>query len=400
MDDYINSIGGAESTEVAYRQDLKAFKSWCVDNDLAPLNAAYDTLNRFFSYEKSKGLATKTRVRRQGTLKRFHEYLVRAGVLRESPMADSRVVPLPKEDPGGDSRYLELEQLRRLIAEAEGRGYDWLAIVVLMGIHGLQPSEVSALRIRDLSERRGKRMLRIPGRKRGEWTPLVSITARVLDHLVDGRAPDSPLVPNDAGNAITYSNIRYRLRQLADAAGIEPAPDSRALRNTAAALAFSRAVPMDQIQDLLGSESLSHVWKFPEQVREYHYQHAAEAVAHTVLGGGQLDEAERLLMDNAVHPAIPTMAAGAAMEHALRQWVREKDVPLPTEEMRMKLSTYGAALRGAGELSNSDVQSLTPIMEARDHAAHGWYELITPGVAHRTIQEVRRILGRHNRPMP
>lgn len=216
-----------------------------------------------------------------------------------------------------------------MIAAARERGPDSFVTICLMGIHALQPAELTGLRVEHVQQRQDRPMLVIPDRERGTWTPLVPPTISAVEQLSAGRPLDAPLLTNDEGRAMTCSDLRYRVRQAAQAVGLNPVPTPRVLRTTAGALAMSRGIPIGQLQDLLGVEGINHIWKFAAQVKPYQYEHAAEAVAHLVIERGHLIEAKRLLLGNDVHPAVAVMTAGAAMEFALREWAREKGVRGP-----------------------------------------------------------------------
>lgn len=399
MEDYLASLTRRPSTKQAYENDLMAFYSWCEVNDVDAADPSALTINWYLAEEQARGLADTTTYRRRGTLERFFRFLVQAGIRSDSPFDDDRIAPRMERDRTVNTEFVPIEKVRALIQSARERGPVSHAAVCLMAIHGLKASEVCSLRVEDVQERRGRTVIAIRNRKRGDWTPLIEPTSNAVSSILEHRPSRGPLLTNDEGRALTYSNLRYRIRQVAEAAALESVPNPAGLRNTAAALAMGRGVPVQQVLDLLGTLSDRHLWNLAEQVRPHYYAHAAEAVATTVLDLGHLDEAERLLMDNDVHPAVPLMAAGAAMESALREWTREEEVSIRNER-KASLASYGAALKGAGFVKESFVQTLVTITEARDDAAHGWFDRVTPGKAQRIIDTVRHLLESHDRPIP
>lgn len=212
VENYVNSRSVAESTRQAYRNDLRHFRDWCITNDLAPSNTGTLVINRFLAHEQSRGVSTGTRLRRWGTLKRFFEYLVEAGELRKSPMDDPRAASRPQHNRTENTRYMSVDDLRAMIAAARERGPNSFAAVCLMGIHALQPAELTRLRVEHIQQRQGRPVLVIPDRERGTWTPLVLPTISAVEQLSAGRPVDAPLLTNDEGRAMTYSNLRYRVR--------------------------------------------------------------------------------------------------------------------------------------------------------------------------------------------
>ncbi len=87
-----------------------------------------------------------------------------------------------------------------------------------------------------------------------------------------------------------------------------------------------------------------------------------------------LDQANKLLDYNKVHPAAPTVLIGAALEEFLRNWVEEADLGL--NGRKPSLSSYADALKSENLITKQDLKDITSWGGLRNHAAHGeWDEV-------------------------
>ncbi|UTB32034.1 MAG: hypothetical protein NKF70_11095 [Methanobacterium sp. ERen5] len=87
-----------------------------------------------------------------------------------------------------------------------------------------------------------------------------------------------------------------------------------------------------------------------------------------------LDQANKLLNDNKVHPAAPTVIIGASLEEFLRNWVEETELCLINKNP--SIDSYGKVLKENDLISKQDMKDITSWGGLRNHAAHGqWNEV-------------------------
>lgn len=113
----------------------------------------------------------------------------------------------------------------------------------------------------------------------------------------------------------------------------------------------------------------------------------ARAVASTDL----MEQVRTLNDDNSVHPAAPTVLAGAALEVALRSAVDELGLVL---KERPSISSYARALRADGFLSAQDIKDVEQMGGIRNAAAHGRFDDISRERAGLLEQQVNLFLRR------
>lgn len=113
----------------------------------------------------------------------------------------------------------------------------------------------------------------------------------------------------------------------------------------------------------------------------------ARGVASTDL----MEQVRSLNDDPSVHPAAPSVLAGAALEIALRSAVDEVGLVLSE---RPSISAYARALRADGFLSTQDVKDVEQIGGVRNTAAHGHFEELSRERAGLLEQQVNLFLRR------
>lgn len=279
----------SDATYDAYRDDLNLW--WTLisqdlqrDPDLDDLNP--QTIKRALATMYDQGRAASSRRRILATLRGLCRYLVIEGILDtdptagiQSPMAGRRL-PVAFEDP----------QMERLLNTAWQRDPKQrppaplldVAILMLLSAAGLRASEAAELSLGGYSraerwiqpaappeatQEEDEPLLRVIGKGDKERAvPLDPGVADVLDTYLDWRAEktdehtaDSPFLVRPGGSALTRYVVSYRVDRMYARAGIlKPAGEaSHALRHTYAISMLNMGVPINDIQALLGHESVA-----------------------------------------------------------------------------------------------------------------------------------------------
>jgi len=279
----------SDATYDAYRDDLNLW--WTLishdvqrDPDLDDLNPA--TIKRALASMHAQGRAASSRRRILTTLRGLCRYLVLEGKLDadptvgiQSPVAGRRL-PVAFEDPQMD-RLLNTAVQRDPKQRPPAPVLD-VAILMLLSAAGLRASEAAGLNLGGYSRaprwiqpmnevdeptQDDEPLLRVIGKGDKERAvPLDPGVADVLDDYLDWRADktdahqaDSPFLVRPSGSALTRYVISYRVDRMYARAGIlKPAGEaSHALRHTYAISMLNMGVPINDIQALLGHESVA-----------------------------------------------------------------------------------------------------------------------------------------------
>jgi len=85
-----------------------------------------------------------------------------------------------------------------------------------------------------------------------------------------------------------------------------------------------------------------------------------------------LEQANKLLSNNKVHPAAPAVIIGASLEEFLRTWLEEEDFDLTT--IKNSLDAYAQELRKKELIKKQDLKDITSWGGTRNDAAHGHFD--------------------------
>jgi hypothetical protein len=88
-----------------------------------------------------------------------------------------------------------------------------------------------------------------------------------------------------------------------------------------------------------------------------------------------LIQAQKLLNDDAVHPAVPAVIIGASLEEFLRNWLQDVGFDLTT--IKNTLDPYAQELRKMNLISVQDMKEITGWGGIRNDAAHGHWDKVS-----------------------
>jgi len=243
----------------AYRRDLADFTAFLEQRIGRPPRAeavGEEEVRAYLTALTRRGLAARTVARRLATLKSFHRYLRRRGVVGVELGPDLKGPRLPKRLPGTLSEEDVAVVLDGLDWDVEPRGLRDRAVLELFYSTGIRLSELVGLRVKDLHpggiltvRGKGGKDRRIPVGKRA----LDAIRAYVAGSPA---APADPLFPGRKGalSPRTVQRLVARhLRRVARRSRLSP----HLLRHSFATHLLDRGAELRAVQELLGHASLS-----------------------------------------------------------------------------------------------------------------------------------------------
>lgn len=220
-------------------------------------------------------LAPKSLANVLGVLRRALTFAVRAGLVERNVAAREYIDPIrvPRSDP----RVLTADEVRRILAAAEGH---WLeGLIVTAAGTGLRQGELLGLAWEDVDLDAGRlEVHRALVRRNGRYirddlkterserrVPLApSVVAALRAHrarlIAANFAPiaTGPVFPSLRGQPLSSGWVTHQFYALCEAAGVKRAP-FKALRATFASRLHDAGVPERRIQDLLGHKPDSKV---------------------------------------------------------------------------------------------------------------------------------------------
>lgn len=220
---------------------------------------------------EARPLGGATIRRKLAALSSLFEYLCNAHAVPTNPV---KGVARPRsEGYEGKTPALSDAQVRHLLAAPKGdslKARRDRAILSTLFYHALRRAELCALRVRDMTERRGVRHFRVHGKgEKLRYVPIHPATAEAIAEYLEaaghGERPSSPLfrpvranVIQDLDGALQPSGVYRMMKRYAKRAGITVERfGPHAARATAATNALDQGADIAKVQEWLGHAHVS-----------------------------------------------------------------------------------------------------------------------------------------------
>ena len=256
--------GVGHHTLRAYAQDLRTFARFTKKHHLTDPLSKDDILAYHRHLRDVLDAKPATIERRLVTLKSYFAWRVDRNSALPSPFADVRIsVRIPKRLP----RPIDRDTLKAVLhvdtGPASARAADQeitVLMIKLLIVTGLRISELTNLKIRDVSADASQMIVRGKGNKeRIVFVPNKELQDAFRQYCID-RAKhgslNSPLFLNAVGRRLRSQTFRKRLRVLSQSLGITPHLTPHRFRHSAATLLVEEGTDIRMVQALLGHASL------------------------------------------------------------------------------------------------------------------------------------------------
>ncbi|MCX7814132.1 MAG: site-specific tyrosine recombinase XerD [Tepidimonas ignava] len=281
--------GLAARTLAAYRSDLKGLAGWLARRGQRLLAADAADVQAYMAARLPGSRATSSN-RRLSAFKRFYRWALREGLIERDPTLPLLAARTPLRVP----KTLTEAQVEALLAAPDVTtplGLRDRAMLELMYASGLRVSELTALRLHELSL--ADQVLRVTGKGAKErLVPFGDVAADWLRRylgearpaLLAGRVSDDLFVTQRHGAAMTREMFWHVVKRHARAAGIQAPLSPHTLRHAFATHLLNHGADLRAVQLLLGHADIAtttiytHVAR--ERLRQLHARH------HPRGGGG------------------------------------------------------------------------------------------------------------------
>ncbi len=278
--------GAARNTLAAYRADLLDVAASLP----SPLAAADEAgLRRYLVGLSEAGFSPRTAARRLSALRHFFRHLLRDGVRADDP-TERLDAPRARR---GLPKYLAEAEIVALLAAVSSlsppRAAMMRTALEMLYATGLRIGELLALPAAAL--RSDAMLLMVRGKGGKERVVPLSDAARAAAAQLPAREPPSPwLFPGrEPGQALTRQGFALLLKQVALAAGLDPARVSpHVLRHSFASHMLARGADLRSLQLLLGHVDISttQIYTHVEKGRLAAVLQAHHPLARRPGGGG------------------------------------------------------------------------------------------------------------------
>jgi len=265
--------GLSDNTLMAYRSDLNG-----VAKALNKLGESLQTASRqdllmYLAQRAQQGAHARTTARLLSSIRRFYQYQIREGYLKDDPSAQ---IDAPKVSPALPKLLTE-DEVDDLLGAPDcdkTLGLRDRTMLELLYASGLRVSELISLEMSQINVQQG--IVRVMGK--GGKERLVPLGEEALDWLetflrqargdiIKGRAVDA-LFPTNRGAAMTRQAFWQLIKRYAKQAGIQKELSPHTLRHAFATHLINHGADLRVVQLLLGHSNLSTTQIYTHVARE------------------------------------------------------------------------------------------------------------------------------------
>jgi len=220
-------------------------------------------IREFLAYLYGQNYTKSTTARKLATLRSFYKFLIKKGLVTQSPLAQIRTPKQEKRLP----KCLDLEQVQKLLdapGDADLLSARDKAMLEVLYSSGIRVSELVELKMSDLDVNEG--VIRVVGKGRKErLTPIGSQAIKALQKYFDFRNADprfkiegdNRVFLNKHGESLSTRSVRRKLDKYLVQAGLDPGISPHTLRHSFATHLLNNGADLRSVQELLGHQSLS-----------------------------------------------------------------------------------------------------------------------------------------------
>jgi integrase len=341
----------------------------------------------------------------QRSLRAYFTWLEQSGFIVRSPLAHVRD---DKQDRGRPPKHISPEDLRKMLdASTTDRNWSFLAI---MAFSSLRISELIACNVEDFESRDGVHILHFKpsgggeARRRPNFTVLADEVAEVLSRQI-GERRRGPLFLSRQGSRMTRPSASNSVfLQTAERAGLSYPVRPEMVTNCLPVAALKRGFSYRGMVRAIGVPDR----RFSERWIGFTDGGPAEDNASLRLArlvfdppdsaASMLMHVESILNETDLPDAFAAMTACAVFERHLYELCIAHDLDVPTERKDGRINKYVHELRRSGVFTLADQKLTEGIAEARNNAAHGAFDLLSPSAGRDVLRNVRKLVEAH--PLP
>jgi len=235
----------------------------CTDIILA---ADVEMIRGFINHLSEQEYSAATMARKIATLRSFHKWMERKGLIKTNPMVLIRTPKQAKRLP----KAISVDQIERLLSapdDTELLGARDRAILEVLYSTGIRVSEVVGINRGDVDDQGEAIIIRGKGR-RERLVPLGAHALKALRHystMLDQQlaaaglsaSGDSPLFVNKHGGRLSSRSVRRKVSKYLAEVGLDPEISPHTIRHSFATHLLDNGADLRSVQELLGHQSLS-----------------------------------------------------------------------------------------------------------------------------------------------
>jgi integrase/recombinase XerC len=221
-----------------------------------------EPIRGFLAHLADCNYSTATMARKIATLRSFHKWLERTGVISRNPMTIIRTPRQSRRLP----KAITVAHVERLLAAPEAAtllGCRDRAMLETLYSTGIRVSELVGIDMQDVDEP-GQALIVCGKGRRERIVPLGSHALRAISDWITTRRRhghempgEEPLFINRHGTRISTRSVRRKVSKYLEQAGLDPGISPHTLRHSFATHLLDNGADLRAVQELLGHRSLS-----------------------------------------------------------------------------------------------------------------------------------------------
>jgi integrase/recombinase XerC len=230
------------------------------------LKSDVERVRSFLAWMSERDYSSATMARKIATLRSFHKWLEKRGLIESNPMLVIRTPKQSKRLP----KAITVEQVEQLLSAPNDQtllGARDRAILETLYSTGIRVSEVVGIDRGSLDDSSEAILIRGKGR-RERMVPLGSHALAAIRHYVamhNGELAaagltaedDDPLFVNKHGGRLSSRSVRRKVTKYLEQVGLDPEISPHTIRHSFATHLLDNGADLRSVQELLGHQSLS-----------------------------------------------------------------------------------------------------------------------------------------------
>ena len=261
------------NTISSYMRDVNQFSAYlAVTGDLEIAGVSKNDVEKYVKWLRKSGKSISTVSRSLAALKCFYNYMITAGNINESPVANIEVEKPSKKLP----QILTSREVELLLAQPECtdmKGYRDRAMLELLYATGIRVTELISLDIEDVNLSAG--LIRCRSRDKERLIPLYPAAVKAIAEYVNdvrvhmlASPREQALFVNMSGESMSRQGFWKIIKSYQEKAHIEKTITPHTLRHSFAAHLLENGADLRSIQEMLGHADISSTQVYTQIVKK------------------------------------------------------------------------------------------------------------------------------------
>lgn len=330
------------------------------------------------------------------SIRAYYRWLVNQGAVSQNPAAEIRSTWQRRTQP---PQFVPPSDIRFMLASAPSERDR--ALIAIIAVSSLRVTELLSCNISDLDFARGHRILHFKPtstRKRPPYVVLTPEIAELVERQLEGRKK-GPLFLGQVGEArLDRRGVFTMVSTTAKRAGIPYPVSPQMLTYTLPMIAIQHGYSFRGVMRAMGVPDPRHSDRWLAADPGDSEDNASVRFARFLMAPPDTSEAmllhsEALMIESEMPEPFAIMTVGAIVERHLRLLSAAHGIAVKEEASKGSITYYVGELQRKGIVKMHDARNVRSLGDLRNEAAHGWFERIPAGSAHRVLRDARAFVA-------